>query len=231
MRLSASFILLGGLILCVPEPTGSATPPPGGEIRGRVEIQSTLTTVSRQWGIRYRSRGRSDQQHHARKQSPPEVTNVVVYLEEIGTARSYGPPRQPMKLVQRNGEFIPHVLPVLKGTRVEIVNNDDYYHNVFSNSSVKKFNIGQQLTDAVVAKTFDEVGFIPVFCDIHLDMSAYIVVLPNPYFATPDESGSFTIANVPPGRYRVLAWHERLVTQSQEVVVPESGGVTVDFTL
>lgn len=205
--------------------------PSTGQIRGRVEIKTVLTAVTRQRGIRYRERGKPEEKHQMKKETRPEVTNVVVYLEEIGSKESYVPPRQSVRLLQKDTEFIPHVLPVLKGSRVEIVNHDDFYHNVFSNSSVKRFNVGRQLTDAVVTETFDEIGFIPMFCDIHLEMSAYIVVLENPYFAAPDESGFYTIDNVPSGRYKIVAWHERLVTQSQEISVPEGGSVTVDFNL
>lgn len=202
-----------------------------GQVQGRVEIKSVLTTVSRQWGTRYRTRGQTAEHHQVKKPQRPEVTNVVVYLEELGTKRKYAPPPQSAKLVQSAIEFVPHILPVLKGSKVDIVNHDDFYHNVFSNSSVKKFNIGKQLTNAVVSEVFNEVGFIPVFCDIHLEMSAYIVVLENPYFTTPDETGSFTIDNVPAGTYRVVAWHERLVTQSEEITVSDGEAVTVQFTM
>lgn len=228
----AAFVLHAFLKDLKAERPNLPAPPKHGEIRGHVEIKTILKEVTRQRGQRYRARGKPEGTRRENQASTePEVTNVVVYLEEVGRGSSYTPPARPATLIQRDTRFEPYVLPILVGTRVQIVNKDDFYHNVFSNSDVKRFNIGRQLTNAMVTETFDKPGFIPVFCDIHLEMSAFVLVLENPYFTKPDAGGNFLIENVPLGRYRVLTWHERLLSQVQEVTVQENGSVTVDFTL
>lgn len=203
-----------------------------GTINGRVEIKTVLREVTRQRGRRYRARGKSEWARRVTKaDTEPEVSNVVVYLEEIGKKKSYPPPEQAARLIQKNIRFVPHVLPIIAGAEVQIVNTDDFYHNVFSNSRVKRFNIGRQLTNAVVTESFDNAGFIPVFCDIHLEMSAFVVILENPYFTKPDGSGNYLIENVPPGDYVILTWHERIPSQTQEITVRANSSITVDFTL
>lgn len=203
--------------------------PAAATVKGTVRIQTALTSVSRARGSRYRTRGQADAAAAAPTTRTPEVTNVVVYLEETGRKRSYPPPTQLARLIQQNTTFVPHVLPVLRGTKVEIINKDDYYHNVFSNSEGKRFNIGRQVTNAVVTEVFETSAFIPVFCDVHLDMSAYVVVLDNPFFAQPVSDGSFSISGIPTGTYRLNVWHERLSGTPQEIVIEE--GAVLSFVL
>jgi len=162
---------------------------------------------------------------------PSEVKSVVIYLEGLGLegvrpAKS----RTPM-LDQRDAEFIPHVLPVVKGTSVQIVNRDRTYHNVFSLSNVKKFNIGRRPTGEEVPVSFEKSGVIQVFCDIHSNMSAFIVVLDNPMFTQPLENGEFHLTNIPAGRFTIKSWHERLSAPPQEVTVRAGENTKVDFTL
>lgn len=161
-----------------------------------------------------------------------DVGNVVIYVEGRGldNARQVGGVRTPI-LDQRDAEFIPHVLPVVKGTSVQIVNRDRTYHNVFSLSSVKKFNIGRRPTGEEVPVNFDKSGVVQVFCDIHSNMSAFIVVLENPAFTQPSENGSFRLTNIPAGTFTVQAWHERLSAEPQQVSVRAGETVTVNFTL
>jgi len=228
--MSIPFLIAGALLL--PDGGSSEEPlPANGTVRGTVTIQSQLTSVSRTRGSRYRRRGQADAGTAVEKKKAPEVTNVVVYLEEMDGKRIYTPPSRPVRLEQKATKFIPHILPIVKGTKVEIVNKDDYYHNVFSNSESKRFNVGRQLTNSVVTEIFETSAFVPIFCDIHLEMSAYVVVLDNPYFAVPDAQGTYTISNVPPGRYRVMSWHERLAGQAQEIRVTDGGTITVDLSL
>lgn len=158
----------------------------------------------------------------------PEVTNVVVYLEGKGlegVARSLPTP----VLDQRNASFIPHVLPIVKGMSVRIVNRDKTYHNVFSLSAIKKFNIGRRPTGEEVPVTFDKAGVVQVFCDIHSNMSATILVLDNPMFVQPSEDGSFELQDVPPGQYTVKAWHERFAAPPQQITVRSGETTTVTF--
>jgi plastocyanin len=148
----------------------------------------------------------------------PAATNA---LAEVST----------VKVSQKRAMFTPHILPVMVGTTVEWPNKDDIYHNVFSYSEAKSFDLGLYKDPVVKSVTFDQPGQVDVFCSIHANMSCVVLVLQNPYFAVSDEQGGYTIKNVPPGTYRLKAWHERLPSQSLEITVPETGAVKADFTL
>ena len=136
-----------------------------------------------------------------------------------------------VKTTQRDANFDPHVLPVVKGTTVRWPNEDDIFHNVFSMSDAKQFDLGYYKKEKEPEVLFDVVGKVDVFCAIHTKMHCVILVLPNPYFKMADEKGRYRIENVPAGTYRVRGWHERLPAQFKEVVVPSVGEVKVDFTL
>lgn len=137
-----------------------------------------------------------------------------------------------MKVAQHSAVFTPHVLPVLAGTKVEWPNNDDIFHNVFSMSDAKQFDLdlykGNPSDKFVI---FDQPGKVDVYCSIHANMHCVVLVLSNPYFAKTDANGHYTITNVPPGKYKLKAWHERLPADSREITVPENGVTNADFTL
>jgi len=134
-------------------------------------------------------------------------------------------------VVQRDANFEPHVLPVAVGTGVKWPNADDIYHNVFSMSDTKDFNLGLYGKEKVPVIVFDKVGRVDVFCGIHTKMHCIILVLPSPYFAMADARGHYVIKGVPAGSYRVKAWQERMPSQVKEVVVPPDGEVRMDFVL
>jgi plastocyanin len=137
-----------------------------------------------------------------------------------------------MRVKQQGAIFTPHVLPVLAGTTVEWPNNDDIYHNVFSYSDAAQFDLGLYKGNPPDKRvTFSRPGRVDVFCSIHENMHCVVMVLPNPYFAVTDERGRYAISNVPPGTYRLKAWHERLPPDEREIVVPTNGMARADFTL
>ena len=146
------------------------------------------------------------------------ATNVV----EITTSR----------VAQKGAVFTPHILPVMAGTQVEWPNRDDIFHNVFSVSEAKPFDLdlykGNPPQKRVI---FDKPGKVDVYCSIHANMHCVVLVLENPYFAMTDADGNYTLRNVPPGTYKIKAWHERLPTDEQEIVVPANGGAKADFVL
>jgi plastocyanin len=165
-----------------------------------------------------------------------ELRDFVVYIEgPPGTKQPA--PSAPAKVIttrkisQKGALFSPHVLPVVVGTTVEWPNLDDVFHNVFSMSEAKPFDLGLYKHPEVKRVTFDQPGRIDIFCSIHKAMNCIILVLENPYFDAADERGRYSIVGVPAGTYRLKAWHERLPSQSREVVVPASGDVRADFTL
>ena len=170
--------------------------------------------------------------------------NVLVYLAEAPPA-SGDLSRVKFVMDQRNLEFIPHVLPVLVGAAVEFPNNDQVEHNVFSLSRTKQLNLGSYKAGESKTVVFDKPGMVELRCDVHAEMAAYILVMKNPYFALTDEKGRFEIPdssylnrigltgteNLPPGEYFLKTWHEKLKIQSEAVVVPENGDVTIQLDL
>jgi plastocyanin len=201
-----------------------------GTVRGIVEVPPYSKPASIQIPSRYGSIPASAAENETKKERPPEVTNVVLYLEGKGLESMRHDLPRPV-LDQRNTMFIPHVLPIVRGTTVEIVNRDKTYHNVFSLSSTKKFDIGRRPTGEEVPVTFDKTGIVQVFCDIHSHMSAYIVVLENPLYVQPNADGTYAINGIPPGTYSLKAWHERFSAPSQSVTITPGSTVTVNFRL
>ena len=120
-------------------------------------------------------------------------------------------------------------MPVMVGTKVEWPNHDEVFHNVFSVSEAKEFDLGLYKDPTIKDVTFDKPGRVDVFCSIHSQMNCVILVLKNPFFAATDNKGQFRIQNVPAGTYKVKAWHERLPGQTKEITVPAEGEVRVDF--
>jgi plastocyanin len=137
-----------------------------------------------------------------------------------------------MKVAQKSAQFSPHVLPVMAGTTVEWPNNDDIYHNVFSMSDAKQFDLDLYKGNPPDKRvTFDKPGRVDVFCSIHANMHCIVLVLENPYYACTDENGYYAITNVPPGAYKLKAWHERLPAEEREITVSTNGEVKVNFVL
>jgi len=158
------------------------------------------------------------------------LRDFVVYIDGP-LAQKVEPPKTPQQIVvQKDAQFSPHVLPVLVGTTVEWPNHDEIYHNAFSMSDSKQFDLGLY-KDKAKPITFDKLGRVDVFCSIHSTMHCVVLVLENPFFATTDARGQYSIANIPAGTYRLKAWHERVPSQTREIVVPETGTVKADFTL
>ena len=142
-------------------------------------------------------------------------------------------------LTQKNKTFEPHLLVVTRGSTVDFPNHDPWFHNVFSLFNGKRFDLG--LYEAGTSRTvhFDREGVSFIFCNIHPEMSAVVVVLNSPYFATTNKQGDFTIPDVPAGRYMLHVWNESaqpatLQALSHEVQVSDSshslGTIRVEVT-
>jgi len=108
-------------------------------------------------------------------------------------------------VAQKKAQFIPHVLPVLVGTTVAWPNNDDIYHNVFSYSETRQFDLDLYKAPTIKEVTFDKPGRVDVFCSIHSTMNCVVLVLENPYYTATDPKGAYTIGNVPAGTYSLIA--------------------------
>jgi len=134
-------------------------------------------------------------------------------------------------LAQRNQSFEPRVLAVAVGTAVDFPNLDPIYHNVFSLSPAKRFDLGKYPRGHFKTVVFDRVGLVNVYCDIHSNMEAFVRVLENHAFARPAADGSFTLPALPAGRYQLHVWHPDLPESIESVEVPATGDVQVAVSL
>ena len=159
--------------------------------------------------------------------------NMAVYVDAV-VGKTFSPPSKPVVMDQKNLKFIPDVLVVLKGTTVDFLNSDPVGHNVFwpSISGNKKLahNLGTWPQGQEKSFTFNDPGVAPLLCNVHPEMSGYIVVVATPYFAVTNKDGDFEITDVPPGHYTLTTWSEegKPVTQAVDVT---AGTVTVSLTV
>ncbi len=131
-----------------------------------------------------------------------------------------------------NLTFVPHVIAVQKGTKIDFPNSDSVRHNLYSPPDCcNQFNLGTYDVGVVKTVSFDTVCSIPLLCNVHAEMSAYVLVLENPYFSVTEKDGVFKIDNVPPGTYKVSAWHEKLRTVTKDVTVEAGKAANVDYNL
>ncbi len=154
----------------------------------------------------------------ARCRGIPDSSDIVLYAERE-SPETITPPPTPVILDQINLRFVPHVLPVVVGTTVVFPNSDELRHNVFSFSSAKRFNLGIYPKGASRQVTFDRPGEVALLCNIHLEMSAYVLVLQTPHFTVTHRDGGYNIKNVPAGKYTVKAWHESCKPASHPIEI------------
>ena len=156
----------------------------------------------------------------------------VVYVEAVA-GKAFPAPSQHVTVDQKGLMFVPHIVAIQQGTTVEFLNSDSVAHNVFwpSIGGNKKLghNLGTWPQGQRQSFKFDAPGIVPLYCNVHPDMSGYLIVSPPPYFATTDKSGAYKIDNVPDGAYTVTAWNEGAKAKSNPVNV--AGDASADFTL
>lgn len=136
--------------------------------------------------------------------------NVVVWLRPLDSSPDLrSAVAEKYEMVQRDKQFHPHVLALPVGADVSFPNRDPFFHNVFSLYKGKRFDLGLYEAGSSRVVRFDRPGVSFVFCNIHPEMSAYVIALETPYFAVSGQHGEVRIPHVPPGRYRLEAWYER----------------------
>jgi plastocyanin len=150
-------------------------------------------------------------------------SEAVVWLTNLGEKEA-APPGPTVSLVQKDKRFIPHMIVITVGTLVEFPNHDPLFHDVFSIYHGKPFDLGLYESGAVRKVKFSEPGVSYIFCNIHPAMSAVVVALTTPHFATVGSDGSFQLTSVPPGRYKMEVWSEKadqgeLASVSHEVTI------------
>ncbi len=156
----------------------------------------------------------------------------VVYVE-AAAGKTFPAPTERVVIDQKGLLFQPHVAAVQVGATVEFLNSDKVAHNIFwpaiSGNKKMSHNLGTWPSGQKREFKFDTAGVVPLLCNVHPEMSAYIVVSPTPFFALTDADGNYKIAGVPEGDYTVSAWHEGMKVQSKPVKV--AGAASADFSL
>jgi len=155
-----------------------------------------------------------------------DKSGVVVWLNPLGT-EGQAPAPEHRQLIQKNKTFSPHLLVIPVGSSVDFPNQDPFFHNVFSLFEGKRFDLGLYEAGSTRTVVFSRVGISYIFCNIHPEMSAVVVALKTPYYAISDRAGTVAISNVPPGRYELHVWHERVLPEAlngltRTVVVSET---------
>ena len=156
-------------------------------------------------------------------------TNAGVVVSLVAPGLAAPPPTQPLEVDQKQMQFLPHVIPVVTGTSVRFLNSDPVPHNVFSPEG--KYNLGTWPTGQAREHKFDKPGVYTQLCRVHPEMEAFVVVLDTPYFAATDAAGRFEIKGVAAGKYKLVAWSEKLKSAQQEVTVESGKTLTVELTL
>ena len=205
--------------------TAAFTPAPAtGKIDGTVRLVSP-PEASMQSGA-YPSR---------RVTRPPtptrasEIANVVVFVKDAPRDGTLTSMRTQMR--QQDEGFVPRLVAITRGSTVEFPNSDPFFHNVFSLSRGATFDLGRFPRGESRSRAFTRPGLVKVYCHLHSQMSAAIMVFDHSHFTIPEGDGHFSLADVPAGEYRLSAWHERVGESSKSIVVTAGRTVTIEFTL
>jgi plastocyanin len=216
--------LVALFFLLLSTPRWPAQSPPGSTLHGRVDVRREAASGEARPSVAELGR-------HAPRDGPDRRRSVV-YLEEAPQAAFETPPPGRARLDQRNETFVPYVLAVTAGSTVDFPNDDPVYHNVFSLSRPKRFDLGRYPRGQSRSVVFDRPGVVRVFCEIHSHMSAFILVFAHRYFAVTDAEGRYRIEGVPPGSYTLAVWNDGDVRARREVRVGGSGeAVEQDFVV
>jgi len=155
------------------------------------------------------------------------TSKVIVSIEGLSKEylRSHVSKAEPKLMDQQGMKFIPKVLPVLVGTPVNFPNNDNTWHNVFSPSEVKKFDLGLYPPGEKRNVTFNKAGVVRILCNVHPNMEAHIVVKEHPFFTVPNTQGNYRIPALPLGKYTLEFWHPELGTKVEHFNMVRDGEV------
>ena len=155
-----------------------------------------------------------------------DMSGVLVYI----TGFKSEVPGEVPDLVQKGRNFYPEILPIVVGQKVRFPNQDDIYHNVFSISRIKSFDLGQyKRTEPPKTVLFEKPGLVSVFCNIHPQMIAYVVILENKAYAMTDKNGTFQIQDVPSGAYTINAWLPNAERATKQVLIKPGENSVIDL--
>ncbi len=193
-----------------------------GVIRGRLDVRRLAAPPQPRPGV-------GDHGARPPRRGVADVRRGLVYLDTAPRGAFDEPEPGRAVMDQRNETFVPRLLAVTVGTVVDFPNSDRTYHNVFSLSRPRRFDLGRYATGRSKAVRFDRPGVVRVFCDIHSHMSAFVVVFTHPFYRVTDGDGRYRLEQVPPGAYTVVGWYEGEPRVQRSVTV--SPGATVELDL
>lgn len=195
--------------------------PPAGAIRGQVVVPQTPVAASRP----------AVGDLGGAKADPVDRRRSVVYLDSgpLKAFEELKPGR--VKMDQRGQQFAPRVLAITVGTTVDFPNSDTTFHNAFSLAPARPFDLGRYRPGRTRSVRFDRPGIVPVSCDIHSHMSAYILVFNHPFFAVTEDDGRYAIPGVPSGTYTLAVWSEIGRPATRKVTVADGDSVEVNFNV
>jgi len=197
------------------------------ELRGQLYITRTLTK-QRVAVPTYDVRGPAPHAKPKDTPAPNEWSRVAVYLEGAGAPAAT---KATAKINQVGQRFDPEVVIVPVGSTVSFPNSDPIFHNVFSLSKAKEFDLGFYPAGESRTIKFDKPGIVQVYCHLHSDMNAAILVVPNDWYIQPDNQGAFTFSNIPAGTYQVGVWHKSAGFFRREVRIPEHGTANISIEI
>jgi plastocyanin len=205
-----------------------AFPLRAGDIQGTVVIQHKLTKRKVTPSASLYDRGMAVELGTDQEPDPLafERSHVVIYLEGDFPSKEVT-----TELNQENRRFSPDLVVIPAGSSVSFPNLDPIFHNVFSLSKAKSFDLGNYPKDHTRTVTFPKPGIVFVNCHLHPNMSAVIVVTPNRWSAKADATGHFVLPNVPPGAYTITAWHKSAGFFKKTITVNEEGSASVEFAI
>jgi plastocyanin len=194
-------------------------------VRTAVAASITVTLAGTAWGNEIKGK--------VSVQGIKSAENIAIYVDTIAD-KKFDAPKEHVVIDQRKMAFIPHVVIVQQGTTVDFLNSDPVGHNVYwpSVSGNKKLshNLGTWPKGEKKPFQFNDLGSVPLLCNVHPEMSGYVVVVPTPYFAVTDKDGNFEIKNIPAGKYTLKTWSEDGKPTTQAVDV-SGATATVELTV
>ena len=219
-RLATPLLVAGALaVLHIPDVRAARV---SGRITGVVHLVAP-------GGMPLRSGAYPSRRVNPKTPEAPEIGNVVVFVKDAPTEQELTATRA--SITQRDESFVPRVIAITRGSSVEFPNFDPYFHNVFSLSRALTFDLGRFRKGEKRDRVFPRAGVVKVYCHIHSEMAATIMVFDHRLYATPVSSGSFAIDGVPPGTYQLSAWHERIGETTKPIKVVAGEDASVEFSL
>ena len=218
--MSRSKILLGWLLL--------TTTVSSADISGRITVSPRNATPPVMISPYSRNRYSPPQSQNQMM----DQTSVVLYLKDHPALSRSEKKNRPIIIDQLNVMFVPHLTILEAGNSASFRNSDNIYHNIFSLSKINRFNLGRYPTGEERTVLFENVGTVDIFCDIHSEMNGVVLVVPNAYFATPDDQGNYTIFDVPDGDFELTIWQEYQPELVKQVSIsPDDTVIVLNFDL